>query len=79
MLKIVYPPLRQPQKDHDFNGFLHFLEKLESSLGTIFWIIIENDLNNFFQYFSGGVTYNVPLEKLKKRPKNANFLNIHQI
>ena len=36
MLKIVYPPLQQPQKDHYFDGFLHFLEKLERSLGTIF-------------------------------------------
>ena len=49
MLKIVYPPLRQPQKDHDFDGFLHFLEKLERSLWTVFWY---NNNNNFYWMLS---------------------------
>ena len=39
----------------------------------------ERGLYQFFPVLFRGVTYNVPLEKLKKRPKNANFLNIHQI
>ena len=72
MLRFVYPPLRPPQKDHDFDGFLHFLEKLERSLGTIFWFIIENDWNNFSSTFKG-ITYNVPLEKLKKDQKMLTF------
>ena len=67
-----------PQKNEDFDGFSHFLEKLDI-FGNIFWKFIEDDLNNFILYSQGGLTYNVPLEKLEKRSKNANFLNIHQI
>ena len=34
--KNYQPPLRHPQKHHDFDGFLHFLEKLETSFRAIF-------------------------------------------
>ena len=53
--------------------FCIFSEKLERSLRTIFWYIIEHDWKIFFQYFLGGVTYNVPLEKLKKDQKMLTF------
>ena len=35
MLRVVYP-LPPPQKDYDFDGFLHFLEKLKRYLQSIY-------------------------------------------
>ena len=46
---IVNPPLRHPQKHHDFDGFSHFLEKTRDIFLHYFWYILERDLNNFFK------------------------------
>ena len=72
-------PLQHPIKSRDFDSFLDFLEKLERSFGTIFWYYVQQYEDNFFQCFPGGVTYNFSLETPQNRPKNTNFLNIHQI
>ena len=72
-------PLQHPIKSRDFDSFLDFLEKLERSFCTIFWYYVQQYEDNFFQCFPGGVTHNLSLETPQNRPKNTNFLNIHQI
>ena len=44
--RIVYPQLRPPQKNNDFDGFSHFLEKLDIFVENIVKVelkIIENN------------------------------------
>ena len=59
--------------------FFAFSRKTREIFGNYFLIYHRTWLEKFFPVLFRGVTYNVSLEKLKKRPKNANFLNIHQI
>ena len=66
MLKIVYPPLRQPQKDHDFDGFLHFLEKLERSLGTIFQLLKFQLTTAIYAASAKTSAGNAPLERVAR-------------
>ena len=49
----LLPSLGPPEK-HDFDGFLHFLEKLETCFGAIFLYIIELDWNIFSSTFQEG-------------------------
>ena len=76
--KCVFP-LHLPRKGPDLDSFSDFLEKPETSFCTIFWYYVQHFELIFFQFFPGGVTNNFPLETPQNRPKNTNFLNIHQI
>ena len=69
-------PLHLPRNGPDLDSFSDFLEKLETSFGTIFWYYVQHFELIFFQSFPGGVTNNFPLETPQNRPKNTNFFNI---
>ena len=71
-------PLHHPRKGPDLDSFSDFLEKLETSFRTIFWYYVQHFEVIFSSSFQG-VTNNFSLETPQNRPKNTNFLNIHQI
>ena len=78
-VEICLPPITATSKRPWFWRFFAFSRKTREIFENYFLIYHRTWLEQFFPVLFRGVTYNVLLEKLKKIPKNANFLTIHQI
>ena len=72
-------PITAPYKKPWFWQFFGFSGKTRKILLYYFLILCATIWGQFFPVLSRGVTYNFSLETPQNRPKNTNFLNIHQI